>query len=164
MTTLDTDFGGDNIVDVKGDGGNENVWLQNRSAITYAKAGGYAGLLASAWLRGDSMVMIVSGGPVAIRSGMVAFSLVDSVVRGGSPTAGWLDVTATGRPSGEFGRVDVHRFVFDDTTGLAPGGVAHADAAYPEYVAVAVPEPSGLGLLALGAGGLLARRRRAMAA
>jgi len=72
-------------------------------------------------------------------------------------------VTATGRSAGEFGRVDVHRFIFDDSGLGAPTGVAHANAAYPEYGA-AVPEPSGLGLLALGAGGLLARRRRAMAA
>ena len=96
-------------------------------------------------------------------SGPVAFTLVDTAVRGGAPTDGWLDVTATGRSAGEFGRVDVYRFVFDDSGLGAPAGVAHADAAYPEYGA-AVPEPSGLGLLALGAGGLLARRRRAMAA
>ena len=99
-----------------------------------------------------------------MQSGVVPLTLTDSGVRGGLPTVGWVDVTATGRGSGEFARVVVHRFLFDDATGLAPGGVAHADAAFPEYVAVAVPEPSGLGLLALGAGGLLARRRRAMAA
>jgi hypothetical protein len=57
----------------------------------------------------------------------------------------------------------VWRFIFDDASGVAPTGVSHSSAAYPEYGA-AVPEPSGLGLLALGAGGLLARRRRAMAA
>lgn len=102
---------------------------------------------------------------MAIQTGMVAFSLVDSAVRGGALTVGWLDMTATGRATGERGRVDVHRFVFDDTAGLAPGGVAHSDAAYPEYSAGAGPKPSVMiVLLALGAGGLLVRRRRAMAA
>jgi len=41
-------------------------------------------------------------------------------------------------------------------------GLSYGDAASPEYAAV--PEPSGLGLLALGAGGILTRCRRAMAA
>ena len=95
-------------------------------------------------------------GSLVVQSGVVALSLVDSAIRAGAPTVGWLDVTAKGRSSGEFARVVVYRFIFDDTTGVAPGGVTHADTAYPEYAAAAVPEPSGLGLLA--------RRRRAMAA
>jgi len=57
----------------------------------------------------------------------------------------------------------VHRFIFDDATGIAPAGVTHSSAAFQEFGA-AVPEPSGLGLLALGAGGVVARRRRALAA
>jgi hypothetical protein len=60
--------------------------------------------------------------------------------------------------------VTVNRLVFDDATGDAISGLSVSHAAYAEYVPAAVPEPSGLGLLALGAGGLLARRRRAMAA
>jgi hypothetical protein len=106
----------------------------------------------------------VALGSPAVQAGLVAFTLVDRVIKGGSATAGWLDFTATGRGSGELGRVDVHRFIFDDASAVAPTGVSHSSAAFPEYVAAAVPEPSGLGLLALGAGGLLARRRRAMAA
>jgi hypothetical protein len=69
----------------------------------------------------------------------------------------------TGRSTGEFGRVELKRFIFDDT-GAAVSGVGVADGAYPEYGTAALPEPSSPGLLALGAGGLLARRRRAVAA
>ena len=164
---LVTDFGGDNVSDVHGSAVGNAAFVSNVGPGVLGLAAGHTspGLGSgdgSVWLEGGAQVVVPGG--VAMTSGVVAFTLVDALVRGGAPTAGWLDMTATGRPGGEFGRVDVHRFVFDDTTGLAPGGVSHADAAYPEYGAVAVPEPSGLGLLALGAGGLLARRRRAMAA
>ena len=102
------------------------------------------------WAPGQAQVMAV-----------VAFSLVDANVRGGAATSGWLHVAAQGRSSGELGRVEVLRFIFDDASGVAPLGVSHASGAYSESLGAAVPEPSSLGLLALGAGGLLARRRRA---
>jgi hypothetical protein len=163
---LVTDFGGDNVSDVRGFAVGNAAFVSTIGSRLLGLAAGHTspglGSGDGSVFLGEARVFVPGG--VAMSSGVVAFTLVDALVRGGAPTAGWLDMTATGRPGGEFGRVGVHRYVFDDTTGLAPGGVAHADAAYPEYVAVAVPEPSGLGLLALGAGGLLARRRRAMAA
>jgi hypothetical protein len=62
--------------------------------------------------------------------------------------------------------VELHRFIFDDTTGAAPVGVTTATTGLSEYGATsAVPEAStSLGLLALGAGGLLTRRRQKRAA
>ena len=157
---LDTDFGDDAINDIVGidNASSARVQLNGVGAALIARA--YVGTVGFAIVQG----VMASLGPIATVSGLVAFSLVDSGVRGGAPTLGWLDVTATGRISGEFARVEVTRFIFDDATGSAPVGVARTDAAYPEYSAASVPEPSGLGLLALGAGGLLARRRRAMAA
>ena len=166
MTTLDTDFGGDGFHDVVGGlGGGGGVVLR----IPYVSGG----LVASAYSAGVPIagarvmgVGLAYGAGTQVLAVVTAFTLTDATVRGGAPTAGWLDVTATGTSrtdGGDRGRVDVHRFIFDDASGVAPAGVSHADAVYPEYGA-AVPEPSGLGLLALGAGGLLARRRRAMAA
>jgi hypothetical protein len=58
------------------------------------------------------------------------------------------------------GLVGIHRLIFDDSNPAAPTGLAYTDAAYPEFTISAVPEPaSNLALLALGAGGLVMRRR-----
>ncbi len=51
----------------------------------------------------------------------------------------------------------INRLIFDDESTTAPAGVVSGVA---EAEFSAVPEPSSLSLLALGAGGLLARRRR----
>ena len=164
---LVTDFGGDGTADIQGYsssgwgvdvrpfGGGGAVVL----AVGAPTSLGNGGL---AVVRGYAAV---TGGAIAQAMQVTAFTLVDTKVRGGAATSGWLDVSVTGWPSGqqETGRVDVLRFIFDDASGVAPTGVSHSSGAFPAYVA-AVPEPSGLGLLALGAGGLLARRRRAMAA
>jgi len=124
------------------------------------------GLMVNAQAAVGTTFTTVRAGEKTNLSMLVAFTLYDANVRAGSPTSGFLDMTASVNGSfGELGRVDVHRFIFDGATGAAPTGVSHSDAAFTEYVAAAaVPEPSSLGLLALGAGGLLARRRRAMAA
>jgi hypothetical protein len=162
VAALDTDVGGDLGSDLR-------VQLVSYAVRVSSAAGGRR--MASAGSYGPiagfahvGVAPFVFSLTPAIAGGLVAFTLVDTGVNGGVGTAGWLDVTATGRGSGELGRVDVHRFIFDDSGLGAPTDVAHTDAAYPEYGAAVVPEPSGLGLLALGAGGLLARRRRAMAA
>ena len=157
---LDTDFGGDNVNDVRGAAFPWGAWVYSISPNrVMASAGSSAG---PAVARVKGLPVAIDGFPMSIVAGLTSFTLTDASVRSGAPTAGWVDVTATAQP-GVGGRVDVHRFIFDDASGVAPVGVSPTDAAYPEAGA-AVPEPSGLGLLALGAGGLLARRRRAMAA
>lgn len=77
-------------------------------------------------------------------------------MNGGFVTNGWLDVSATSGPAGQ--QVRIHRLIFDDASVTAPTGVTSSSPTFTEWQAI--PEPSSLGLLALGAGGLLARRRR----
>ena len=163
--TLDTDFGGDGVHDLFGTVGAGFVQLSRPGVGGFAAlafAGGVPGVYLKAQL-GYSFGIGWVGVDSATYTGLVAFSLGDSSVRMGEAISGWVDVTATaGSAGGVFsGRLDVHRFIFDDASGVAPTGVSHASAAFPEYVA-AVPEPSGLCLLALGAGalGLLERRAR----
>lgn len=74
-------------------------------------------------------------------------------------TNGWLDISASSGPAGL--EVRINRLIFDDASTTAPSGVAYTDSDYPKWEGTAVPEPSSFGMLALGAGGLLARRRRA---
>ena len=85
---------------------------------------------------------------------------------GGGVLSGWLDVTA--EASDSLRSIQIHRLIFDDASPVAPLGVAYTDPAFAEWdpsgVSV-IPEPgTNLGLLALGAGGLLIRRRLKRAA
>jgi len=170
---LDTDFGGDGQSDIANvrvlpaQVGLVGEWSNRYSRVRYvvdaARVNYISGGVGVFALVGAHLNRQNGPGGVVSLDGLVSLTFSDSRVRGGAAVTGLLDVTATARGSGEFARIDVHRVIFDDASGVAPSGVSHSDAAYPEYGA-AVPEPSGLGLLALGAGGLLARRRRAMAA
>ena len=160
--TLVTDFGGDLNAELWSLAGGDAARIMG-SARMLARAGSLRWQGKRYAHVGYQYLDDLTGPAIASLSGVVRLTVVDANVRGGSPNVGWLDMSATIGPFG-IGRVDVHRFIFDDTGLGAPTGVGHADAAYPEYGAAVVPEPSGMGLLALGAGGLLARRRRAMAA
>ena len=83
----------------------------------------------------------------------------DARINGGVSTQGYLEVNAF-NSSSTSQTVALTRLVFDNaSTTLGTSGLS-TSATYSEFVPAAVPEPSSFGLLALGAGGLLARRRR----
>ncbi len=92
-------------------------------------------------------------------SDLIPVTFTDSRINGGVATSGFLDVTATNTSITEHS-ITLTRLIFDEMNPAAPTG-PFAD---PLPEATLVPEPSSLGLLALGAGGLAARRRRKNAA
>jgi hypothetical protein len=83
-------------------------------------------------------------------------TFTDSRINGGALTNAWLQVNAfnTGATSHT---VALTRVIFDDASTTRP---AFASIPGTQTEFSAVPEPSGLALLALGAGGLLVRRKR----
>jgi hypothetical protein len=152
--------------DLTGDGVNDAGYLvRGRSA--YVKNRSYR-VVAGARFGAGSNRRLVEFGPVysvgygtdVQLSNVVAITFVDGRINGGATTHGWLDMTA--QASNILQKVTLHRLIFDDASTAAPTGVTHASTGITEFSAV--PEPSSLGLLALGAGGLLARRRRVKAA
>lgn len=81
----------------------------------------------------------------------------DSRINNGVATRGYLEVNAINNSTSHH-TVALTRLVFDDaSTSLGTSGLS-TGTTYTEWGAV--PEPSGIALLALGGGGLLARRRR----
>jgi hypothetical protein len=162
---LVTDFGGDGVQDnmfgihgVTPTGSVANVGLLFAGMGFIASAGLFSGYEARVF---GAPLGVADGGGSFVALGLVPVSFTDDNVRGGSATIGYLDLTARA-VSPDRGRITVNRLIFDDATGGTIAGLSVNNAAFTEFAAV--PEPSSLGLLALGAGGLLARRRRAMAA
>ena len=156
---LDTDFGND---------GAGNLWVgqgTNNVSVGSFRYGFRAAMCATSASTGAAFVGSGSawGNPAVLRR-LVSFTFTDANIRGGENTTGWLDVTASASSGVGEKRITVNRLIFDTSSAIAPTGLTSASTGIAEWGASTVPEPSGLGLLALGAGGLLARRRRAMAA
>ena len=88
-------------------------------------------------------------------------SVTDSRINGGATTQGYLEVIAegsmfSGGPSITFGR-----FVYDNVNTTLDPSLVDVGSTYTTATFGAVPEPSSLGLLGLGAGLAWFRRRRA---
>ena len=79
----------------------------------------------------------------------------DTRINGGVATEAWVEVNAYNTSSTNH-TVALSRLIFDDANATRP-----AFASVPGVQTEYVPEPSSLALLALGAGGLMMRRRRA---
>jgi hypothetical protein len=153
------DLTGDNTADV--DRGYKSSGSGGRASIN--AIGATSGLVLGSW--SGTFAQRKLGGNYdngsGVSRGLVQFRFMDARVNGGLVTTGWLDATASA--SSSFGSrgasVQIHRLIFDDAFTTAPTGLTSASTGIQEWSAV--PEPSSLALLALGAGGLLARRRRA---
>jgi hypothetical protein len=118
---------------------------------------------------GYSVRMIVAGGVGGQRltgqepvfaSSLSAVTFSDARINGGAQTGGWVQVNAF-NTSATSHTVELSRLIFDDASVTRPA-FATIPGVQTEFSIV--PEPSSFALLALGAGGLLARRRRAKAA
>jgi|GEM_PF-2163751 len=161
--------------DVTGDGINDLVLVSPHTAVSHV-AHNYGAfvtisgnrLSAQAFIEGSSIkgnAQFAAGGVGTPNANdfsgfnikyLNPVSFTDTRINGGALTQGYLEVNSIDIPD-QKATVALTRLIFDPlhttmtTAGLSTG---------TSYTEFAVPEPSSLGLLALGAGGLLARRRR----
>jgi len=160
LTLFDADLSGDEAPDVTALIQGNGVYLRALSGASIANA---------QLLNGTFVIRFVNnfGFGDGVSRGLVGFNFSDNGMNGGLVTAGWLDVSAAGSTaSGGSKSVQIHRLIFDKDSTTAPTGLTSASTGIAEWSAVsAVPEAStSLGLLALGAGGILTRRRQKRAA
>ncbi len=141
------DLTGDSIADVTGYFGSGDVSVLLGS-----------GLLGKASTDDGSVVVGLGSWTSATDRALVPFTFSDAGINNSLVTSGFLDMEGFAS-AGSSASLKIHRLIFDDASTTAPTGLTSASTGIQEWSAV--PEPSSLALLALGAGGLLARRRRA---
>ena len=130
-----------------------------RAQFNTGSGGSYA--VQAEFAGGGKGTIFENGGPKHDIKYLNPITFTDARINGGASTQGYLEVNAF-NTSKTLHTIALTRLVFDNaSTTLGTGGLS-TSATYTTFVAVAVPEPSSFfGLLALGAGGLLARRRQA---
>ena len=136
-------------------------FIAARAVTTGSSGSGVFSYFADARLLGLGVGLSYAGGMgVGTASYLNPITFTDSSINGGAPTDGWLQVNAFNTSATDH-TVELYRLIFDDASATRPA-FASIPGAQTEWSAV--PEPSSLGLLALGAGCLLLRRSRAKAA
>ena len=112
--------------------------------------------------------VVASGpGPQDI-TGLIAITFINSTINGGAATDGFVQARAYNLDADSH-FVEFQRIVFDDAStseplGVVSGGSNTLIGSVENGVFTAVPEPSSLALLALGAGGVILRRQRKQSA
>ena len=167
--------GGNQLVaDLTGDGTDDLTFSSTTHGPTSAGFSALGGWVRAGTWRSDSFLADASfGDPLVLGVGVgdatgagpssVAYlnpiMFTDSRINEGTPTGAWLEVHAFNTSANDH-TVELTRLIFDDTSATRPA-FTEIPGTQTEWAAVsAVPEPTtNLGLLALGAGGLLMRRR-----
>jgi hypothetical protein len=165
--------------DVTGDG-NDDLTFSNSSTDTSSarvainsnsvKASRFFSFISSSFtsiFRQDAQFAL-GGVGIASNAGSVGsitylnpFTFTDARIRGGALTEAWLEITAS-NIAFDNQSVQLMRVIFDDSDDvLTRPTFASIPGVQTEWSAI--PEPSSIALLALGAGGILARRRRNVA-
>ncbi|TAE73761.1 MAG: PEP-CTERM sorting domain-containing protein [Verrucomicrobia bacterium] len=166
FNALNADLTGDSTADITISGVNFDpigygaIVLINGNRVSAQSffTGSYQGV--DAQFAGNGVGVAAAGGAPSSAKYLNPITFIDSRINSGASTQGYLEVESRVSSSGGItSSVTLTRLVFNDaSTTLTPGGLG-TGTTYTEWAPV--PETSSLGLLALGAGGLLARRRRA---
>jgi hypothetical protein len=155
LTNFSPDVTGDGVADLKAFIGSSDVRMLELDNDFLAKASSSSGT-------------VRLGNRVAVSTSdraLIAFTFKDARINSFALTFGFLDVEGYATEGGNDAQLKIHRLIFDKDSTTAPTGVAYTDFAHTEFGTSAVPEAStSLYLLALGAGGLLTRRRQKRAA
>jgi hypothetical protein len=153
LTNFVPDLTGDEVADVAGY--TSGTWIGLFGIVTTNKLGEALSSSGRVFLGEDTE------GQSSTDRALVAFTFSDERINNSVVTSGFLDLEGFSS-TGTSASLKIHRLIFDDSSTTAPGGLTTSTTGLSEWSAV--PEPSSLGLLALGAGGLLVRRRRSQAA